>query len=208
MQGTLLLPLSHNRHRLHKMRHGSPTLTFLQMQQISQLLYQLYHQLHARQGFSGYHRRTCNRGNSTYTFSMVKEKILKILEDYEVSQKEAKFNYTLYSSVYSVWMKFDSRSVPLKINDLKEISMKVCRTLQNSRNGYPKEELDTGLTSGSIAAITISMLYLTILLIIAIFLIHRKHKERNKVGSTPTVSEENWTSKAPIKTSLNTEHEC
>lgn len=36
----------------------------------------------------------------------------------------------------------------------------------------------------------------------------RKHKERNKVGSTPTVSEENWTSKAPIKTSLNTEHEC
>lgn len=35
--------------------------------------------------------------NSTYTFSLVKEKMLKILEDYEVSQKEAKFNYTLYS---------------------------------------------------------------------------------------------------------------
>ena len=36
----------------------------------------------------------------------------------------------------------------------------------------------------------------------------RKHKESNKVGSTPTGSEENWTSKARIKTSLNTEHEC
>lgn len=63
---------------------------------------------------------------------------LKLLFGFPVLLHVEYFTYIICCSVYSVWMKFDSRSVPLKINDLNEISMKICRTLQNSRNGYPK----------------------------------------------------------------------
>ncbi|XP_062590851.1 mucin-2-like [Saccostrea cucullata] len=145
---------------------------------------------------------------SKYQFNVVKKELMDIVWEYGVTDVQVKFNFTFQENMYIVWMRFDSRTLPLKIIEINEIAVKSCMSLQRSDSGTQNVELHKETSSGSVAAIVVALLYFSTLLIIAFILIHRKYKQRLKVGSTTYLSEKTCSTRATMETNFETESEC